>query len=311
MKYLRVDQYVMLLAVSLILLSLPLINKQVLGQKSVEPIAELELIPVAPVPVLKPESQAATDFVATVSAQAISVIDGESGSVLLERAAAEKRSPASTTKLMTALVARHMYDLDQVLMVNQESMSTGTAMGLVSGEQISAQNVFYGLLMNSGNDAAFLLANQSPFGYQNFVNQMNTRASQLHLQNSHFTNPSGLDDDDHYMSAADLTLVAREILKDDFLRQIVGTKSKLVTDVSGKITHPLYSTQQLLGVVPGVIGMKTGTTQQAGEALITALERDDHTIIIVILGSTDRYADTQKIIHWIFDNYVWLNVDQL
>ncbi len=305
MKRLRWDQYLWIGVITFILLTLPLFYRPVKGQH-VSTESDLQFTTVAPIPLLQREPAEVDAFMASVSAQAVQVIDVDSGSVLLSRNADLPRSPASTTKLVTALVSRDIYALDTVLKVGQEAMSTGTTMGLINGEEITVENVFYGLLMNSGNDAAFLLANQSPFGYQSFVNQMNVKAEQLHLKHSHFTNPSGLDDPDHVMSAADLTIVAREVLKDEFLKSIVGTKSKVITDVSGKISHPLYSTQQLLGIVPGVIGMKTGTTDQAGEALVTALERDGHTLILVVLGSQDRYADTRKMINWIENSYQWV-----
>jgi D-alanyl-D-alanine carboxypeptidase (penicillin-binding protein 5/6) len=161
------------------------------------------------------------------------------------------------------------------------------------------------LLIPSGNDAAFVLATHHPLGYAGFTAAMNNVAQELHLDESHFSNPSGLDQQDQTASAHDLAILANEIMKDPVLRQIVGTPHTVISDTTGTIHHSLQSTHELLGVEDGVIGVKTGTTEFAGENLITAVNRDGHEVIIVVLGSQQRYGETKALIHWIFTKYGW------
>lgn len=268
-------------------------------------------------PVLRvSESESSTEFVTpveivqTISAESVFVTDETSGSILLEKSADIARPPASTTKLMTALVARDEYYLSQVLEVKEEAFTQGNTIGLIPGERISVAHLLEGLLIRSGNDAAFVLANNHPQGYQGFVNEMNQRASDLSMNSSSFSNPSGLDGFEQQMSARDLAILAREVVKDDHLRQTMATQSKVITDVSGELRHDLYSTHELLHLDPTVLGGKTGTTDGAGQVLVTRFNRFDdqgkpRTIQIVIMNSQDRYADTRLLIDWVLDAYFW------
>ncbi len=306
MPKLRLDQFISVFLVSLIVLVTPVSGSNVVEDVNLPKPSDLpEFIDVAPVPVLS-ELVSQEDFLASISAQAVYVADNESAAVLLQENSDQLRAPASTTKLMTALVARQLYNLDDEFVVKEEAFTQGNVMGLQIGERISVQDLLHGLLMNSGNDAAFVLANNSPLGYTGFIAQMNQKATELHLDSSTFENPSGLDQDQHQMTARDLAIISREVMKDDFLRSIVGTQSKVITTASGQ-KHNLQSTHHLLGEVEGVVGVKTGTTYMAGETLVTQVERDGHTVVIVVMGSQDRYGDTLKIIEWVFGNYEWVS----
>lgn len=243
--------------------------------------------------------------VATLSATALYVVDRETGVVLFEKAAEELRYPASTTKLMTALVARDVYDLDTVLTVRKEAFSEGTAVGFLVGEQLTVRDLLAGLLIYSGNDAAFVLANNAPGGYGAFVEQMNQKAQKLGLKQTRFMNPSGLDNPEQQTTAVDLARLSEAVLNDPILAQIVATKELTITDRTGVWKHPLFNRNLLLHTVPGVFGVKTGTTEGAGENLVTGIKRDNHEYFVVMLGSQGRYAETQQLIQWLAEQYRW------
>jgi len=205
--------------------------------------------------------------------------------------------PASTTKIITALVAFDIYKPDQILTV-QAKPGEGQVMGLVSGERITVENLLYGTLVHSGNDAAFALADT--YGLPKFVELMNKKAQALHMADSHFTNPAGLDQDNQYTSAYDLTLAGRELLKNPYLAKIVSTKEIIISDVDFKNFHTLTNVNKLLGEIQGIGGLKTGHTEDAGENLVSLYRRGDgHKFILVILKSLDRFQDTTNAISWI------------
>jgi D-alanyl-D-alanine carboxypeptidase (penicillin-binding protein 5/6) len=253
------------------------------------------------VPVLDASGSAAPVF----TASGIYVMDRQSGSILFQKNPQEQKYPASTAKMMTALVARKFYALDQELTVREEAFATGSSAHFKLGERLTVKTLLAALLIPSGNDAAFVLANNHPGGYDGFVAAMNARAHELHLDNTMFKNPSGLDSDSQESTARDLAILANEVMKDPLLRDIVGTKQVTLTDVTGKLTHRVITTQELLGVVDGVVGIKTGTTQFAGENLVTEVDRDGHQVIFVVLGSKDRFSETRQLIDWVFGRYSW------
>lgn len=241
------------------------------------------------------------------TAQAVYIIDPESYHVLAEKDANAPLPPASTTKLMTALIAVENYSLDQIVTITQEDRSIGQTMKLVSGEQIRVGDLLAGILINSGNDAAAALALAYPqTGYSGFINQMNLKAGRLGMKNSQFRNVSGLGSNNHYSSAHDLALLTIEAMKNPTIRQLVATQQTTVTSVDGQIVHPLYSTNQLLNQIPGVVGVKTGWTKLAGECLITLVERESGSVIIVVLGSQDRFGETISLIDWVYQNHEWI-----
>lgn len=246
-----------------------------------------------------------TPVILPISAQSAYVYDLDSASVLYQKNAHQPLSPASTTKMMTALVANRVFDPNQIVTINQAALSQGNTMKLQRGEQITVRDLLVGLLIASANDSAFALADFYNGGYVGFVDQMNQLAEELALENAHFQNPSGLDQADHHATARDLAIIGKEILNNHFFKQLVATKNRLVMDVSGKIIHRLYNTNALLDREPGIRGIKTGTTNSAGQVLVSFLERDGRKIIIVVMGSTNRYTDTKTIIDWLFANYQW------
>ncbi len=183
-------------------------------------------------------------------------------------------------------------------------------MGLIPGERITVENLLYGALVQSGNDAAWALAEHYPGGVEKFVEAMNKKAADLHLSNTHFTNPVGFDDPNHIMTAIDLTRLASYALTNKTIVKIVAIPQITISDVTHTQFHPLTNVNTLLGKIPGVAGIKTGWTEEAGENLVTLVERDNHRVIIVVLKSLNRFADTEALINWVFTNYEWQNYNQ-
>lgn len=243
-----------------------------------------------------------------LSAQSVKAIDVESGITLYEKDPQKVLLPASTTKIITALVAMDIYHKGQVLEVKNESKITGQKMGLFWGEKISFDALLEGLLIYSANDAAEVFANNHPEGREKFIELMNKKAADLGMKDSNFVNPTGLDHPNHYTTARDLAVVTKYALKDTDFARIVAINQTVVTSYDGLVKHRLSNINKLLGEVEGVYGVKTGWTENARENLITYVNRDGKKIIIVLLGSSDRFGETKEIIKWIFDNYTWNEV---
>jgi len=239
-----------------------------------------------------------------VSAQSVMAVDLVSGVTLYEKNPNKALLPASTTKILTALVALDTYTLDQVLRVNKVNV-VGQKMGLVVGEEITFIDLLSGLLIYSANDAAEVLANNHPDGRTAFIDLMNKKVNDLGLTNSHFTNPVGLDDGAQYSTTRDLVIVAKYAMKNPIFAELVSTKEKIVKSVDDKFVHRLVNLNKLLGDVPGVMGVKTGWTEAARENLVTYVDRDDRKVMIVVLGSSDRFGETRELIEWIYNSYFW------
>lgn len=256
-----------------------------------------------PLPVLSAEST-----FPVLSAQGAMAVDLSSGVSLYEKQVDAPLLPASTTKIVTALVALDSYELDQILIVGKGVSVDGQKMGLFVGEQMKFEDLLYGLLVFSANDAAETLAGNYPGGHDAFISAMNAKAKDLSMRNTHFDNPVGLDTVGQYSTAKDLVRASEVAMRNPEFAKVVGTKNIVVKDVSQKFSYNLRNVNELLGSVPGVLGVKTGWTENARENLVTYIERDGHQIMIVILGSQDRFGETKELINWIFENYDWQEV---
>ena len=259
-----------------------------------------ESISLPPIPVLVNKSGSPE-----ITASAALVVDLPSGVTLYEKNPDEVLLPASTTKIVTALVAMDYYHPNEVLAVGNEIAVDGQKMNLKVGEKISVSAILYGLLVYSANDAAEVLAENYPGGRASFVTAMNLKAKELYLENSSFYNPSGLDGVGHVTSARDLVRVSSVAMQNPLFREIVGTKETTVKSVDGKISHRLFNINELLGQVDGVLGVKTGWTENAQENLVTYVEREDKKVMIAILGSQDRFGETKQLIDWIWESFEW------
>lgn len=251
---------------------------------------------------LVPTTQAA-DF-PVLSAQGVIAVDVATGNILYEKNADIPLLPASTTKIMTALVAMDYYDPSQIITVGNPWVP-GQKMRLYSGEQITVENLINGLLIYSANDAAEVLAQNYVNGREGFINVMNLKAKQIGLKNTTFKNPSGLDENGHVSTARDMVKLASYAMARPWFREIVGTKEKTVKSVDGLGVHKLTNINALLGKTEGVQGIKTGWTEAARENLVIYVVRNDKAVIFALLGSQDRFGESEELIDWIYGNYVW------
>ena len=231
----------------------------------------------------------------THAASAI-LMDAESGRVLYELDAHHPRLIASTTKLLTALVAAEQAeDLDEVVTVKGEWLgSEGSSIYLRAGEEITLRGLLYGLLLQSGNDAAMSVACHIAGSEADFVALMNRKAAQLGMKDSSFANPSGLNDDGHYSTAYDLALLARACLANETVAEICATQAVTVG------TRTFINHNKLLSRYKGCVGMKTGFTEKAGRTLVSAATREGQTLICVTLNDGDDWNDHAKLLDYGF-----------
>jgi D-alanyl-D-alanine carboxypeptidase (penicillin-binding protein 5/6) len=239
-----------------------------------------------------------------IFAEGAYVVDMTTNTILYEKNSNLQLFPASTTKIMTALIALADYKLSDVVTIGKP-LQEGQIMHLIAGEKITVENLLYGILVHSANDAALALAENHSGGVDGFVTRMNEKAQSLNLTQTRFTNPIGLDDVNHYTTVKDLATISLEALKNPEIVKIVAIPQITVSDINFTRFHPLKNVNELLGKIPGVSGLKTGYTEIAGQALVTTVQRNGHEILIVLLKSTDRFGETEKLINWIFTNFTW------
>jgi D-alanyl-D-alanine carboxypeptidase len=213
---------------------------------------------------------------------------------------------ASVTKLMTVLVALETLSPDDVITVPAEALAIPAGyvrMGLKAGQKVQVLTLLYGALLPSGNDAALALAIAAAGSEQAFVDKMNARAAEWGLSHTHFVNPHGIDAPEHYASARDLAQLALRALKNPLIAEIVATP---VQDIGG---FHLVNTNQLLTTTPGAYGVKTGTTDNAGQVLIGAVRRPGQgDVLTVVMNSPDRYAETAGLMDFYFSHWAWIDV---
>ena len=226
----------------------------------------------------------------TISAAAAIVIDAESGEILYEKNIHTVRSMASTTKIMSALIACESGGLDSIVTITSEMVNTiGTVVGLRAGDRISLYDLIVGMLLASGNDAANAVAIYLGGSIEGFAAMMNERARQLGMQDSLFVTPSGLDEGDHHSCAYDMAILTAAALKNDVFVNICKEQKLDITINEQKLT--LYNHNKLLYQLEGCIGVKTGYTDKAGRCLVSAVKKDCGTMICVTLGAPDDWND--------------------
>lgn len=249
----------------------------------------------------------------TLNSRACVVIDRNTNLILYGKNENEKRKMASTTKIMTAIIIIENFNLDDTIEISIKAASTGgSRLGLKQGDKITVKDLLYGLMLRSGNDAAVALAEYASGNIENFAKLMNEKANKLDLNNTHFETPHGLDSDQHYTTAYELALLSNYALKNKTFAQIVGTKNYTIT-ING-YPKTLSNTNELLGNLTGVYGIKTGFTNGANRCLVTACKRNDIDIICVVLGADTKKFRTQdsiKLINYIFDNFQTVNIKEI
>jgi D-alanyl-D-alanine carboxypeptidase len=245
-------------------------------------------------------------FVPEISAEGAYVINLNSFTPVFEKNIQKQFLPASTTKILTALVACDIYKMDDVLTVKR-AIQEGQIMELSQNERITAENLLYGLLVHSANDAAYVLADNYQGGFNQFVEMMNKKARDLGMKSSLFKNPAGFDDFSQYTTPYDLALACRELLINKQLAKIVSTKSITISDIDFKHFHQLINVNKLLGEIPGIGGLKTGYTLDAGENLVSFYKKNGYQSLIIILKSEDRFLDTKKTVEWLDKNIGYID----
>jgi serine-type D-Ala-D-Ala carboxypeptidase (penicillin-binding protein 5/6) len=258
-----------------------------------------ETAPIAPYPVLQ------NRYAPGLSAQSAIIMDDESKVIIFEKNSSVRFSMASTTKIMTALVALETYALTDSLFVYDDTVG-GSTIGLAKGEQYSLESLLYAMLLPSANDAAETIASNYPGGRNAFIARMNEKAEELLLTDTVYDDPAGLEDDGNYTTASDLASLASYAIQDKTIAEIAGTRTKIITDTTGSRVLPLENLNILLGV-NGVVGVKTGYTLGAGGVLMTARESDGHTQILVVMKSEDRFADTLALLSLITENLAYID----
>ncbi len=243
-----------------------------------------------------------------IKAKSAIAVDLKTGLTLYQKNIHEQRAIASITKLMTTIIILEENKMEEEVTVSKRITTVqGSKIWLAPGEKITVQNLLYAALIASANDAAFALAEHNSNGNMDeFVKKMNQKALQLGLYDTHFTNPIGLDEEGNYSSTYDLTLLGRYAYSKAFIRQASILKEYEVSSINGKLVHKLKTTNDLLKSYLKVLGLKTGTTDLAGECLISIIENDKgRDILTVVLGSPDRYRETKILADWVFRSYNW------
>ena len=257
------------------------------------------------IPPLNPIPKNITGSVAPqLSAKSAIVVDVPSGIILYQKDPGLRLLPASTTKIMTAMVVLEGFLLDQVLEV-PDFYKEGQNIELQKGEKLTVESLLDALLVASANDAAEVFAANYPGGREKFIERMNKKAEDLNLFNTHFVNPTGIDEEGQYSSAADLARLAKMAIQNPKFIQIVSTQEMTIYSVDQKISHQMTNINSLLGRIPGIRGIKTGWTEEAGECFVGFYEKDNRQIITVVLGSQDRFGETVQLIDWVFKNFGW------
>lgn len=240
------------------------------------------------------------------------VYDRTSENVLYEKNGYKTTPMASTTKIMTSIVVLEKANLNDIVTVDKKAAATGgSRLGLKTGDKLTVNDLLYGLMLRSGNDAAVALAIHVGGSVEGFATLMNQKANELGLKNTNFVTPHGLDNEKHYTTAYELAKMADYALKKEKFKQIVATQNCNITinEVSKSITN----TNELLGYLNGVYGIKTGFTNGAGRCLVTGCKRGSLDIITVVLGADTkkiRTADSIKLIEYIYNNYEIVNIKQ-
>ena len=240
-----------------------------------------------------------------VSAPEWIVYDATADVVLASWNANDRRSMASVTKVMTAIIVLENASLDDIVEVPAfATKARGSVAGLVAGDRMTVNDLLVAMLVRSGNDAALTLAAHVGGGsIDAFVAEMNAKARELGMNDTRFANPNGLDDEQHFSTANDLLTLIKASRDYPDIGRIASIKLvKTAADSTGQSKH-LKNTNRLLGAYPGVIGLKTGDTPWADKVLLGVAERGPRTLMTVVMGSQDHFADTRELLEWGFATY--------
>ena len=258
------------------------------------------------------EASASSDTKPTINSRRYAVYDRLSGRCIYGKEENKQTAMASTTKIMSAVIIVENCNLKDIVTVTAKAAGVGgSRLGLHTDDKISVNDLLYGLMLRSGNDAAVALAIHTAGSVEEFANLMNQKAEVLGLTNTHFVSPHGLDNSEHYTTAYELAKITDYALKNETIAKIVKTKTTTIS-INGNLMQ-INNTNELLGNVEGVYGVKTGFTNNAGRCLVTSVKRGDMDVIIVVLGADtrkDRAKDTMKLIEYAYKRFYIFNVEE-
>ena len=259
------------------------------------------------------EASASSDTKPTINSRRYAVYDRLSGRCIYGKDENKQTAMASTTKIMSAVIIVENCNLEDIVTVTAKAAGVGgSRLGLHTDDKISVNDLLYGLMLRSGNDAAVALAIHTAGSVEEFANLMNQKAEVLGLTNTHFVSPHGLDNSEHYTTAYELAKITDYALKNETIAKIVKTKTATIY-INGN-SMQINNTNELLGNVEGVYGVKTGFTNNAGRCLVTSVKRDDMDLIIVVLGADtrkDRAKDSMKLIEYAYKRFRVVNVKEI
>lgn len=246
-------------------------------------------------------ADAPASAIPSVSAKSAVLMEATSGRILYAKNANERLPMASTTKIMTALVALESGSPDRIVRIPAEAVGIeGSSIYLFEGEKLTLEQLLYALLLSSANDAAVAIAIEIAGSVEKFADLMNQKAMELGLTDTHFVNPNGLDDPEHYTTAFELAVITREALQNPLFRKIVSTKKTTIPQDGEPDRRLLVNHNKLLSRYAGAIGVKTGYTKRSGRSLVSAAERDGVTLIAVTINAPSDWNDHTALLDYGF-----------
>lgn len=247
-----------------------------------------------------------------LNARAAVIYDRKTKEIIWGKNENEKKAMASTTKIMTAIVVLEKGNLSDVVTISKKAANTGgSRLKINTNDKVSVLDLLYGLMLRSGNDAAVALAEYVGGSIEGFAKLMNKKAIEIGLKNTHFVTPHGLDNIEHYTTAYELAVLTDYAMQNEKFSKIVNTKNTTIS-ING-VARNIYNTNELLGTINGVNGVKTGFTNNAGRCLVTSCTRNGNQIITVVLGCDAkkyRTSDSIKLIEYAFKNYTRVNIEE-
>ncbi len=245
-----------------------------------------------------------------VSAKSAVLMVADTGEVVFEKNADERRSMASTTKIMTALLTIECATPQRMVITTPEMVNVeGTSMGLLAGDKVTFNDLVYGMLLASGNDAANTAAISIDGSIERFAVRMNKKAAQIGMKNTFFVTPSGLDNENHYSTAYDMALLACYALKNPDFREACSCVSAKLCYGNKPYVRYLSNHNKLLKTYDGAIGIKTGFTKKSGRCLVSAAERNGVTLVCVTLSASDDWNDHKKLLDFGFENISFKSIE--
>ncbi len=236
-----------------------------------------------------------------LSAASAALMCVQTGEVLYQKNARERRSMASTTKIMTSLLALEENTPDRVIKVKDSMLNVeGTSMGLLAGDTVTLEGLIYGMLLQSGNDAANVTAISLGGNVENFVKKMNLRAKEIGMNDTNFVTPSGLDDEEHYSTAYDMALLGCEAVKNPEFLSVCSKKSESVSYGNPPYKRTLSNHNRLLRIYDGAVGVKTGFTKKSGRCLVSCAQRNGVMLVAVTLSAPGDWSDHRKMLDYGF-----------